>query len=183
MSSKSKNKGKGYERQVAHFLSDLYQESFVRVPNSGAYVGGANAVRTQNLSEEQTRAFKGDIIPGPSFKKLVVECKNYADFPFHKLAFNLQIKQLDDWIQQSKDCCQDGDFWILCVKITNKISFVLWDNDICTIPYTLEYGGWSKESDGEDDYTPQYAVREFNDFWENEGGESVKEFNADKHDT
>ena len=37
---KSKNKGKLFEREIANFLSDLYGESFTRVPYSGAFVGG-----------------------------------------------------------------------------------------------------------------------------------------------
>ena len=37
--TKSKNKGKAYERDVANFLTELYQESFTRVPYSGAFVG------------------------------------------------------------------------------------------------------------------------------------------------
>ena len=37
--SKSKNKGKTYEREVANFLTELYGESFTRVPYSGAFVG------------------------------------------------------------------------------------------------------------------------------------------------
>ena len=53
--AKSKNKGKAYERDVANFLSELYGESFTRVPYSGAFVGGKNIVRTKTLSENQTR--------------------------------------------------------------------------------------------------------------------------------
>ena len=40
MSKKSKQKGKSWERDVCIFLSELYSDSFIRVPNSGAYVGG-----------------------------------------------------------------------------------------------------------------------------------------------
>ena len=41
---KSKNKGKSYELDVANFLTELYDESFTRVPYSGAFVGGQNIV-------------------------------------------------------------------------------------------------------------------------------------------
>ncbi len=47
MPSPQKAKGSGYEREVAKFLSDLYGESFIRAPGSGAYVGGKNQARTQ----------------------------------------------------------------------------------------------------------------------------------------
>ena len=63
MPSKSKAKGSSYERDLAKFLSEKYNGSFVRVPNSGAYIGGSNFHRATNLSEGQVRGFKGDIIP------------------------------------------------------------------------------------------------------------------------
>ena len=40
MPSPQKAKGSGYERDVAKFLTELYGESFIRAPGSGAYVGG-----------------------------------------------------------------------------------------------------------------------------------------------
>ena len=79
MSNKSKIKGKSWERDVANFLTKHYNESFLRVPNSGAFVGGYNIYRTQTMTEQQVKSFKGDIIPGPSFSNLVIECKNYKD--------------------------------------------------------------------------------------------------------
>ena len=45
MTSKSKTKGKSWERDVCNFLTELYNDSFIRVPNSGAYVGGKNEYR------------------------------------------------------------------------------------------------------------------------------------------
>ena len=53
MSNKSKNKGKSWERDVCNFLSELYNQSFIRVPNSGAFVGGKNEFRKETLSTEQ----------------------------------------------------------------------------------------------------------------------------------
>ena len=76
MSSKSKNKGKRYERQVALLLSNIFGDSFIRVPNSGAFVGGKNAVRRSQLTDNQNKTFKGDIIPPDNFN-LIIECKNY----------------------------------------------------------------------------------------------------------
>ena len=61
--NKSKTKGKTWERDVVLFLSDLYKESFIRVPNSGAYVGGKNEYRKSYLSEEQIKLMRGDIVP------------------------------------------------------------------------------------------------------------------------
>jgi Holliday junction resolvase len=51
MPSPQKAKGSGYERDVAKFLTELYGESFIRAPGSGAYVGGKNQVRKEVLHE------------------------------------------------------------------------------------------------------------------------------------
>lgn len=141
MGSKSKTKGKIYEREIANFLSDLYSESFTRVPHSGAFIGGQNFSRIQNLSENQTRGFKGDIIPPDSFPLLVIEAKNYAEFRWNQLALGQQVKQLDEWIGQAEDSCEDKDKWLLCVKITRQGEFVLWDPTRFTdLDYDLTYG-------------------------------------------
>ena len=42
MPSAAKQKGNAWERDVAKDLSETFNENFIRVPNSGAYTGGAN---------------------------------------------------------------------------------------------------------------------------------------------
>ena len=124
---KSKTKGKSYERDIANLLSEMYNESFTRVPHSGAFIGGQNFSRIEKLSENQTRGFKGDIIPPDNFPLLVIEAKNYGEFRWHHLALKNDVKQLDEWIGQAEDSCEDKDKWLLCVKITRQGEFVLWD--------------------------------------------------------
>ena len=124
MPSPQKQKGSSFEREVAVFLSGLYNESFIRAPGSGAYVGGKNQVRTQILHEGQIRSFKGDIVPGQSFPKFNAECKSYADFPFH-LVLAGECKVLDGWLQQMMDVAEDDDLSILFIKITRKGKFVV----------------------------------------------------------
>lgn len=119
MPSPSKNKGSGFEREIAKYLSDLYGESFIRAPGSGAYVGGKNQSRTQILHEGQIRSFKGDIVPGQSFPKMNVECKFYSDFSFH-LLFNGEHKVLDSWIEQLTDVADLDDLNLLFMKF-NRI--------------------------------------------------------------
>ncbi len=51
MPSKSKNKGSSFERDIARQLSELFGESFIRVTNSGAYIGGKNTTRKDTLSQ------------------------------------------------------------------------------------------------------------------------------------
>ena len=160
MPSKGKAKGNGWEREVADFLSNLYNESFVRVPNSGAFIGGKNSHRKSNLSEEQIRGFKGDIIPGPSFPNLNLEAKFYKDFAFHQL-YSGSCKQLDGWIEQMRDTCDEKDINILAMKFNRKGAFVAfevkWLPQLTAGPnymrYTNhKYGAW--------------IVLEFNLFWQ-----------------
>lgn len=124
MPSPSKNKGSSFEREVAKFLSELYQESFIRAPGSGAYVGGKNQSRKQFLHEGQVRSFKGDIVPGQSFAKFNAECKSYADFPFH-LLFAGNCKVLEQWLEQMMDVAESDDLNILFMKFNRKGKFVV----------------------------------------------------------
>jgi hypothetical protein len=123
MPSKSKTKGAGYERQVADFLTNLYGEKFLRAPGSGAYVGGKNSVRKEFLHEGQVRTFKSDIVPGQSFPKLNLECKAYADFPFHQL-FTGRVPLLESWIEQATTAEDEGDLTIISIKVNRKGQFV-----------------------------------------------------------
>lgn len=136
MPNPQKAKGSGWERDVAKFLSDLYQESFIRAPGSGAYIGGKNQARTQFLHEGQIRSFKGDIVPGESFPRMNAECKFYADFPFHQLFFG-NVKILEEWIGQCMDVAVDGDFNILFLKFNRKGKYVAVQND--TTNTTLKF--------------------------------------------
>ena len=123
MPSPQKAKGSSWERDCARFLTSLYNESFIRAPGSGAYVGGLNQVRKQFLHEDQIRNFKGDIVPGQSFPKMNVECKSYADFPFHQLLQGT-VKVLEGWIEQCMDVADPGDLNILFMKFNRKGKYV-----------------------------------------------------------
>ena len=123
MTSPQKAKGNAWERRVADHLTVTYGERFIRVPHSGAYIGGSNANRKEILHEGQIRSFKGDIIPGQSFPKFNAECKSYKDFPFHQL-FQGSCKQLDEWIEQCMDVADEGDFNIIFMKFNRKGMFV-----------------------------------------------------------
>ena len=126
---KSKNKGKAFEREIANFLSDLYDESFTRVPYSGAFVGGKNAVRKEHLDEAQIRGFKSDIIPPEEWSRLNVECKHYAEFQFHALLRSKDIPLLDQWIAQTYDAADDGDFNLIIMKFNRLGRFVMFEKE------------------------------------------------------
>lgn len=123
MTSKSKSKGNSFEREVAKFLSDTYGDSFVRVPNSGAYIGGSNVHRKQSLNENQAKSFKGDIVGPDSWKFFNAECKNYGDFPFH-LVLAGDCKMLDSWLDQLMAVSEPNDLNILFMKFNRKGRFV-----------------------------------------------------------
>jgi hypothetical protein len=147
MPSPQKAKGSGYEREVAKFLSELYGESFIRAPGSGAYVGGKNQARTEILHEGQIRSFKGDIVPGQSFSKMNIECKFYSDFPWHLLLTG-ECKQLDSWLEQLLDVEDEGDLNILFMKFNRKGQYVAvqgkltWVADNCLFYSSLKLGDW-----------------------------------------
>ena len=142
MSSKSKNKGKSWERDVCLFLSELYNDSFIRVPGSGAFIGGSNQFRKDTLSEEQIKLSRGDIIPPLHFPYFLAECKNYADFPFHSLISNSNIAMLNTWIEQVEhDVTDRNDVWLLFIKITRKGQYVLFDTRMLgDVMFPLPYG-------------------------------------------
>jgi len=123
MPSPQKAKGNSFEREVAVYLSQTYNESFIRAPGSGAYVGGKNQSRKEFLHEGQIRSFKGDIVPGLSFSRFNAECKSYADFPFHQVLAG-SCKVLDGWLDQMMDVSEEKDVNILFMKFNRKGKFV-----------------------------------------------------------
>ena len=140
MTSKSKAKGSSWERDVCQTLSELYDDNFMRVPNSGAYTGGMNAHRKDVLTTEQIKLSKGDIIPPVSFCNFVAECKNYAEFPFHQLVKKNRIALLDTWIDQVELDSEDKDLWLLFIKITRKGTYLLYDtNKLPSLKYGVKY--------------------------------------------
>ena len=79
MSNHNKNKGKSYERQLAKQLTSVFQLNFNRVPNSGAFIGGKNINRAQNLSEQQILLMSGDIIVPEQLAHVDFEFKFYKE--------------------------------------------------------------------------------------------------------
>jgi hypothetical protein len=127
MSNSSKSKGNAGERKIADFLSKLYEAKFIRVPNSGAFIGGGNTFRKMNMDEGQIATFKADLIPPSNMRKLVIESKFYGAFPFENLLKNKPLPLLDGWIEQAITSSDNGDFWIVVFKINHKGSFMVFD--------------------------------------------------------
>jgi hypothetical protein len=140
MPSKSKAKGNAWELEVAKFLSDTYNESFLRVPSSGAFVGGKNNFRKTTIDKAQLQSKKGDIPMG--WNHFNLECKSYADFPFHQLWY-ADVKILDSWIAQQKEVEDEGDLNLILIKISRKDKWVLYPEGLgFEVSRFLLYKGW-----------------------------------------
>lgn len=113
----SKNKGSGAERELAKFLSELFDGSFIRSPGSGAYIGGLNNFRKAHLSAGQIGTVKGDLVCPDFMPKMVIESKFYKEFRFHQLFQPGPCAQLETWIAQCGDVVDPGDFWLIAIKI------------------------------------------------------------------
>lgn len=129
MPNKGKSKGNAGERKIADFLSKLYEQKFIRVPNSGAFLGGANTFRKIGMDEGQIATFKADLIPPSNMRKLVIESKFYGAFPFENIIKNNPIPLLDKWIDQAKVSSDPDDFWIVVFRINHKGSFAVFAAD------------------------------------------------------
>lgn len=140
MASKSKRKGKKGEREICKILTEKFNEPFMRVPSSGAYVGGLNQARRQILDQGQIRGAKADIIPPDSMPKMVIEVKNYANFPFHTLVFGKPVRYLDEWLKELTDDMDPGDVGFLIFKIDNQGTHICFRYDIFENVITFNIG-------------------------------------------
>jgi hypothetical protein len=159
MGTKSKTKGKTWERDVATFLTDLYGETFIRVPHSGAYVGGSNAIRKTKLGASQVKGLKGDIIPPDSWDHFNVECKNYAEFPFHQLFTEGEVKMLEEFIGQLMDAADPGDLNLLFIKIGRKGTFVCFPSGATGLNTGTRYISYQSTKHG------SWHLTGYKDFW------------------
>jgi hypothetical protein len=149
MTSKSKIKGSAYERDVARLLSDLYGAQFMRnISGSGAFIGGTNVHRKQNMTAGQIRNSKGDIVPPDEWTYFNCECKSYADLAWHQLCNDGACTQLEAWLAQLLAVGDERDLNILFFKITRKGEWVAvqshadWNTSASHIRYHSSRGWW-----------------------------------------
>tara|TARA_R100000664_G_C2747910_1_gene135376 strand:- start:1364 stop:1867 length:504 start_codon:yes stop_codon:yes gene_type:complete len=162
MPSAAKQKGNAWERDVAKDLSETFNENFIRVPNSGAYTGGANVFRIDQLTEQQKRMMDGDIMVPPCLSRYKIECKNYKAFDFHQL-FN-ENKTLDKWIKQA----EFGLLWFLVIKVTRKGSFILFRKEISK---HFSYKNYLS-------YKDKYLITDYKEFWQ-KNADAIRRLNED----
>lgn len=100
MGKKSKRLGKGFEYEVRDILREATGDnSFERVPSSGAYFGGANKVRAETARKDLVEIMSGDLICPPGWR-WIVECKNHEDVPMHQLFLGKKCALMDEFLQQ-----------------------------------------------------------------------------------
>lgn len=126
MASKSKTKGKTFERELCSILNKITSLNWNRVPNSGAYTGGLNSFRNSILSKEQIDLFEGDIIAPKEFNHIRFECKFYKDIGWSKLFNKDGESKLNSWIEQSEQGTKP--YWLLLFKINNNGIYIVYDN-------------------------------------------------------
>ena len=142
MPSKSKSKGNAWELEVSKFMTEKYNATFLRVPSSGAFVGGKNSFRKSTLEQGQLQSKKGDIQPPDSWTHFNCECKSYKDFPFHQLWLG-DVKILDSWIAQQHEVEDEGDLNLILIKISRKDKWVVYQDKLgFTADRALYYKGW-----------------------------------------
>jgi hypothetical protein len=142
MGKYSSDKGKTFEREVAKYFSTTYDDYFIRVPRSGAYVGGKNAARKESMTEGQIRSSKGDIIPPDHWTTFNCECKWYKDFSFH-LLFSGEYALADDWIREVRESQEPNDLNLILIKINYKGQYVMYeDNTPMVVEPKINYKGW-----------------------------------------
>jgi Holliday junction resolvase len=127
MSNRNKEKGKSFERDVCETFKSVFHLNFQRIPNSGAFIGGSNAVRMENMSQNQIQLSMGDIICPKELSNLVIECKARKDFSFN-LLFD-RSRELEEWIDQvlvDFNKINHGIFLVI-FKINNKGQYVVYD--------------------------------------------------------
>ena len=100
MTQKSRNKGAGYERKIAKYLSDQLGTPFKKCPSSGAF-GTLSGIE----------GLQGDIIRADLKPIPYVECKKYKNFRIE----NFLLKQGDEWkwVQQTLKNIKSERIWCI----------------------------------------------------------------------
>jgi hypothetical protein len=126
-----KKKGNRYELEVSKDLSSRFKDTFRRVPQSGAIVGGLNKIYNEGLRSDAQEIFAGDVI-SPQWFPFCLECKNYANTPKMTNLLSIGDKDLDAWIKQSKTSgITANKDWLLLFKITEgRKSFACMNADL-----------------------------------------------------
>lgn len=140
----SKKKGNNNENECKKILNERFDgvAIFQRTPNSGAFVGGQNFYRKEQLNEEQNLLFVGDLYCNRKDLKFTIEHKAYAEASFWDL-FN-DSSDLHDWMKQAQhDADSVGKKPMLVVKYNNKKRIVYVHDYITKTKPIFSHKGWN----------------------------------------
>jgi len=126
--SKQKRKGNAFERVTADLLTEVFGLKFFRTPGSGAYVGGKNSFRADELTSSQQLLMEGDVVVPEELNYLKFECKTLKAFSFSSLLDSNSI--LDSWIKQASDDGMCRKMWFLIFKINNRGVFIVYEKTL-----------------------------------------------------
>ena len=120
---KSKTKGNSFELKVSKLLSEkLAPLKFIRVPGSGARVGGVNYAKFGGLfSADTIGLFVGDVVASNETEvglkcKVSIECKSYADVDSFSLLMSGSSK-IFEWMKEAEiDAWKTGKVPVLIFK-------------------------------------------------------------------
>ncbi len=139
MTNASKNKGKGFEREVCKIMEEHFGGSWQRTFTSGGFTGGANLWRAQVLSKSQLLNNSNDVVPPDEYPHASLECKFYKDFDFHHLFRPEGNTTLNDWIEQVEvsGINMDVDFPMIVMKFNRKgIYCCIWKDKFNDVDYS-----------------------------------------------
>lgn len=119
----SKTKGNSYELKISKKLAEkLAPLKFIRVPGSGARVGGVNFEKFGSLfSQDSLSIFVGDVVASNESEvgmkcKVSIECKSYAKVDSFSLLM-LGSSKIFEWMRESEiDAEKTGKTPILLFK-------------------------------------------------------------------
>lgn len=116
----SKKKGSNNENECRKILDARFTfTNFHRSPSSGAFTGGANFYRKEQLNDSQNLVFVGDVYCSREDFKFTIEHKAYAEASFWDL-FN-ESSDLHSWMAQAQhDADSVKKSPMLIVKFNNK---------------------------------------------------------------
>ena len=120
---KSKVKGNSFELKVSKILSEhLSPLKFIRVPGSGARVGGINFDKFGGLYDAETlNIFVGDVVASNETDvgikcKVSIECKSYANVDSFSLLMSGSSK-IYEWMKEAEiDAAKTGKVPVLIFK-------------------------------------------------------------------
>lgn len=125
----SKSKGNTFERAIANEFSERWNDTFKRVPQSGAIVGGLNRIKMHMLREDAQEILCGDIIC-PRWFPFSVELKNYGldNGPNMYTILESDSIILEKWLEQAKgDAVFARKKYMILFNITRRSCFAVVD--------------------------------------------------------